>query len=68
MRIDSLYVHIPFCLRKCNYCDFVSFPVSGCGEFFAAYPDLLERELSLWQDEADLSACPPSISAAARRR
>ena len=55
MRIDSLYVHIPFCLRKCNYCDFVSFPVSGCGDLYAAYPDLLQRELSLWQEEADLS-------------
>ncbi|MBR1860524.1 MAG: radical SAM family heme chaperone HemW [Lachnospiraceae bacterium] len=22
----EIYVHIPFCVRKCNYCDFLSFP------------------------------------------
>lgn len=22
----SIYIHIPFCLKKCNYCDFCSFP------------------------------------------
>ena len=22
----ELYVHIPFCVKKCAYCDFLSFP------------------------------------------
>ena len=26
MRELELYVHIPFCVRKCNYCDFLSAP------------------------------------------
>ena len=25
----ELYIHIPFCIRKCNYCDFLSFPSDG---------------------------------------
>lgn len=26
MKPIGIYVHIPFCKRKCNYCDFISFP------------------------------------------
>ena len=25
----GVYIHIPFCLRKCLYCDFLSFPAGG---------------------------------------
>ncbi|MDR1572281.1 MAG: radical SAM family heme chaperone HemW [Clostridiales Family XIII bacterium] len=38
------YVHIPFCLKKCAYCDFLSF--SGLGEEAqAAYAKALLREI-----------------------
>ena len=26
MQPISIYIHIPFCVRKCAYCDFTSFP------------------------------------------
>ena len=29
MKPLGVYVHIPYCLKKCNYCDFVSFPKDG---------------------------------------
>lgn len=34
----GIYIHIPFCLSKCNYCDFLSFPadVSRQEEYFYA--------------------------------
>ena len=28
----ELYVHIPFCVKKCAYCDFLSGPAGDGGE------------------------------------
>lgn len=39
----ELYVHIPFCVRKCAYCDFLSGPAAE--EEMAAYTDALLREI-----------------------
>ena len=25
----ELYIHIPFCVKKCDYCDFLSFPADS---------------------------------------
>lgn len=38
-----LYLHIPFCVRKCNYCDFVSF--AGKEELFGKYTEALCNEI-----------------------
>ncbi|MBQ9910358.1 MAG: radical SAM family heme chaperone HemW [Lachnospiraceae bacterium] len=44
----ELYVHIPFCARKCNYCDFYSFPADEKTRetFFRALEE--EIESSPW--------------------
>jgi oxygen-independent coproporphyrinogen-3 oxidase len=45
MPIESLYVHVPFCARKCSYCAFYSEPSSG--ELIDRYVEALIRELEL---------------------
>ncbi|MBQ9326657.1 MAG: radical SAM family heme chaperone HemW [Clostridia bacterium] len=38
----ELYVHIPFCIKKCAYCDFASYP--GRSDAFPGYIDALMQE------------------------
>lgn len=43
--MSALYVHVPFCVRKCEYCDFYS---EAAGERdIERYLDALEREFRL---------------------
>ncbi len=46
MATDSLglYVHIPYCVRKCNYCDFCSLPIAHL-DVPTAYVDRLCDEI-----------------------
>lgn len=39
----GIYVHIPFCLRKCAYCDFLSFP--ACDDVQERYVQCVIREI-----------------------
>jgi len=41
----SVYIHIPFCVKKCAYCDFLSFP--SCVENIPEYVEALCREIAL---------------------
>lgn len=41
----GLYVHIPFCLQKCDYCDFFSLPCASVSE---EYIDSLINEAAFW--------------------
>ena len=39
----GIYIHIPFCVRKCYYCDFLSF--GGCNDKFDSYVNSLVEEI-----------------------
>ena len=43
MKNLELYLHIPFCVRKCSYCDFLSF--SSDERTQGMYADALMREI-----------------------
>ena len=45
MSLIGIYVHIPFCASKCNYCSFNSY--AGLGHLYEAYVEALRREMAL---------------------
>lgn len=47
MRQIQLYIHIPFCERKCAYCDFLSF--QSCESERKKYVTALIKEISLYK-------------------
>ncbi|MCX8131000.1 MAG: radical SAM family heme chaperone HemW [Clostridia bacterium] len=46
--VIGLYIHIPFCMSKCHYCDFNSF--SGMEGSIPGYFDALKKEICLYED------------------
>ena len=42
----GLYIHIPFCVKKCNYCDFYS--VVPTNDLRARYIESLVKEIKKW--------------------
>ena len=49
-RSCGLYIHIPFCLSKCSYCDFVSYPVASFDT--ARYCAAVAREIEMAMEGA----------------
>lgn len=43
--VTSLYIHVPFCAQKCEYCAF--FSEASSGELINRYVNALQRELEL---------------------
>ncbi len=46
----GLYIHLPFCLKKCDYCDFVSY--TDCYHMEEEYTDALLQEFSRYRGMA----------------
>ena len=47
----SIYIHVPFCKRKCNYCDFCSFPDLS-GSLAARYVERICDEIERFGERA----------------
>ncbi len=39
----GIYIHLPFCKKKCNYCDFLSFPCES--ELYEKYVSVLTEQI-----------------------
>ncbi|MCR5420686.1 MAG: coproporphyrinogen III oxidase, partial [Lachnospiraceae bacterium] len=49
MKKLGIYIHIPFCVKKCDYCDFLSMAVDEtCRN---KYVSALVEEISGWKDK-----------------
>ena len=56
MKPLSLYIHVPFCVKKCAYCDFASYP--GRETDWRRYFDEIATEIRLWSGETDFGLLP----------
>ncbi len=50
--ISNIYIHIPFCLRKCNYCSFYSEAETPFDDYFVA----LKKEIRQYQKQYRIKA------------
>lgn len=50
MKKLGIYVHIPFCIRKCKYCDFASFVCEN--DMQNKYTDYIVKEINKYKNKA----------------
>lgn len=52
MKSLSVYIHIPFCIKKCNYCDFLSAPATleKRKQYLAALKEEIQQEAGKYKD------------------
>lgn len=53
MKKVGCYIHIPFCEKKCYYCDFAAF--EGLENWIDTYIDNLIKEIHLYRENMDLA-------------
>ncbi|MEO7911617.1 MAG: radical SAM family heme chaperone HemW [Roseiflexaceae bacterium] len=56
--VKHLYIHIPFCHRRCAYCDFNTY--ANMDDRMAAYVDALCTEIRAWGSNIEKPARSPS--------
>lgn len=59
LKVYNTYIHIPFCEKKCNYCDFISFSFSQKAN--DKYVDYLLKEIELYKKYHDLTVKQDTI-------
>lgn len=64
-KIRSAYIHFPFCVKKCPYCDFVSY--AGCMDKKETYIKALCREIELTGKEQEIAASLNSLQGRGNR-
>ena len=57
----AIYIHVPFCARRCHFCDCYSFKLqSHRTEHVERYVTLLEQEMQLWRQLGTVAKRPIS--------
>ncbi len=55
----ALYLHIPFCVTKCNYCDFNTY--AGIEDLMPEYVSALVEEIGMWGEGLEDETRVPTI-------